>query len=121
MLSSTDRSSGTIGKQIQPHIQPLLHDHFQNLHKFLVRVIPILQQSRELPNSSMNKKVTLWAHDYLKGFEPRMLISGMQGMGQHALGEALVQEFEAAKFYIQVIDLISLSDRLQTVIFIKLI
>lgn len=105
-----------IGNPLPQHLYPLLESSFSTLSKLVRSYIPLLEQARVLQSSSDKSKAPLWVQDYLKGLEPRLLIFGIPGMGQQYLGSALIDILQKSKFFIQTIDLVSISSSIELVL-----
>ncbi|KAI9658483.1 MAG: hypothetical protein M1831_003921 [Alyxoria varia] len=121
MIPSSERSGTSNAAPIDPSVEPLLRDNLRKIIGVVDEILPdrpkrtaleeaefddredshgfakeMLQQGKSLPPVVQN-------FDRSRTYRPRLLIRGLQGMGQQHLAGALLHKFE--RFHVQSFDL----------------
>ncbi|ORY47267.1 AAA-domain-containing protein [Rhizoclosmatium globosum] len=117
IIPSTQRTSTVYSNPIPAHLRPLVQTSYDDILASLNVLCPLLQQVAEanvsgfMADSGSSAPIQLASNPYLQysfSFQPRLLICGSPGMGQRLLGPAALERLDAAKVYIQSLDLSTL-------------
>lgn len=113
IVPSSARSSSSAAVQLPKHLLPLLAGPLEQLKTVVDLALPPKKSTTALEEAeyeddddSFEKHAMLQALDKLRTYRPRILLYGEHGMGQNALGPAILHHLEG--FFVQSFDLGSL-------------
>lgn len=102
MVPSSERSSISPSKPLSPELKPLLNEAFQDIEKTLQKLMPVASKLNPLEEvmyddpkeNDFEYQQRLETFETLRIYKPRFLICGRKGLGQTALGPAILQQYE---------------------------
>ncbi|ORY19717.1 hypothetical protein BCR34DRAFT_595178 [Clohesyomyces aquaticus] len=112
MVPSSQRTVTATANPLPKQIEPLLRKHLEQILKRIDELIPRRKKLTALEEAEFDdredekgfeKEATLRNFESGRIFRPRLLISGLQGMGQQYLGAALLNKIEG--LHVQSFDL----------------
>ncbi|GAA5891142.1 hypothetical protein JCM6882_006438 [Rhodosporidiobolus microsporus] len=113
LIPSTARSTSSSAAPLPPQLVPLLQQGLDNAKTALAKVLPevkkvsVLEEAEYVDEGGgFEKEQMLQAFETLRVFRPRLLICGDRGMGQSAVGAAVLHHLEG--FHVQLLDLATL-------------
>jgi SpoVK/Ycf46/Vps4 family AAA+-type ATPase len=112
MVPSSQRTASSTAAPLAKHIEPLLRKPLERIMKQIDELIPRRKKLTALEEAEYDdredekgfeRETTLRLFESGRIFRPRLLISGLQGMGQQYLGAALLSKIEG--LHVQSFDL----------------
>lgn len=112
MIPSSERTVSSGAAPLSKGIAPLLRSPLEKIAKILDEIIPQKKKLTALEEAQFDdrddekgfeRETMQRAFDSARVFRPRLLITGLQGMGQQYLGSALLNKFEG--LHVQSFDL----------------
>ncbi|KAF2275987.1 AAA-domain-containing protein [Westerdykella ornata] len=112
MVPSSQRTISSTASPLAKHIEPLLRKPLQDVMKLIDEFIPRRKKLTALEEAEYDdrdddkgfeREATLRMFERSRVFRPRLLISGLEGMGQQYLGAALLSKIEG--LHVQSFDL----------------
>lgn len=116
MIPSSERSATSGAAPLPKNIKPLLEDQLDHMVDYLKNVLPNKEKTTALEEAMLEpwkdedhgfgRENILQDFDTSRVFRPRLLITGVPGMGQNYLASAILHQFE--RVHVQKLDLASL-------------
>ena len=115
MIPSSERSATSGAAPLSPEIEPLLRNPLSQIIKLIGDILPQKKKLTALEEAQYDdrddehgfeRETMQRKFERARIFRPRLLIRGIQGMGQQYLGAALLNEFES--LHVQSFDLATL-------------
>jgi len=115
MIPSSERSATSGAGPLPKNVKPLLEDQFNSMVKYLKNILPIKAKTTALEEAMLEpyedtdhgfgRENLLQDFDKSRVFRPRLLITGVSGMGQGYLAAAILHHLE--RVHVQKLDLAS--------------
>ena len=98
------------GRPVPRHLFKLLDKDIKEISSFISQCVDLLakKQQNSFSSGELSGKSSGWIFDCLRGFEPHLLLSASENMGQKYLGPFVIHLLEQANYFVQVMDVSSL-------------
>lgn len=113
MIPSSERSASSGAAPLPKSVAPLLRDQFAAIEELLKTILPLKPKATALEEAmyepyedsdhGFGRENLQQEFDKSRVFRPRLLITGMPGMGQNYIGAAILHHFE--RVHVQSFDL----------------